>query len=265
MLLLLAKWDAEYFMDTPSTFYKRSSYVLKTQSHDPDTPTYMEALSGKNSEEYFKAMRNEIHSLMIRDTWEIVLMKSVADHNVFPGTWSFKCKSKPDWTISKFKARYCVRGDIQKILSPRPLNLYSPVVQWSTVRLILILQCIIGLQSQSIDFTDSFDQVDIPSGYPFLIELTRYFNSDGGQDDVVLKLKKSIYGQARAARLWYGKLRNGFLDCGFVMSKVDLCLFMSKSMVYVVYVDNFLFWAGSQSNIYNIMKSFKEDGPSYNW
>ena len=50
----------------------------------------MEALSGENSEEYFKAMDDEIQSLMRRDTWEIVSRESVADHNVLPGTWSFK-------------------------------------------------------------------------------------------------------------------------------------------------------------------------------
>ena len=86
----------------------RESYALKNQSHDPDTPTYMEALSGKNSEEYFKSMDDEIQSLMRRDAWEIVSRKSVADHNVLPGTWSFNCKRKPDWTIRKSKARYCV-------------------------------------------------------------------------------------------------------------------------------------------------------------
>ena len=51
VLSLLADWDAEDFMDTPSTFHMRKSYVLKTHIHDPDTPTYMEALSGENSEE----------------------------------------------------------------------------------------------------------------------------------------------------------------------------------------------------------------------
>ena len=59
-------------MDTPSTFHKREYYVLKSQSYDPDTPNYMEALSGENTDEYFKAMYDEIQSLMIRDTWEIV-------------------------------------------------------------------------------------------------------------------------------------------------------------------------------------------------
>ena len=36
ILSLQAEWDAE-----------RESYAIKTQSHDPDTPIYMEALSGE--------------------------------------------------------------------------------------------------------------------------------------------------------------------------------------------------------------------------
>ena len=68
------------------------------------------------------------------------------------------------------------------------------------------------------------------------------FKSDEGQHDVVLKLKKILYGQAKAARLWYEKLRNDLLERSFVMSKVDLCLFMSKTVICVVYVDDCLFW-----------------------
>ena len=48
ILSLLAEWDAEDCMDTPSTFHMKESYALKTQSHDPDTPTYIKALSGEN-------------------------------------------------------------------------------------------------------------------------------------------------------------------------------------------------------------------------
>ena len=89
ILSLLSEWDAEYCMDTPSTFHMRWLYALKNQIHDPDTPTYMEELSGKNLEEYFKAMDDEIQSIMRRYTWEIVLRKSVADNIVLPGSWSF--------------------------------------------------------------------------------------------------------------------------------------------------------------------------------
>ena len=53
----------------------------------------------------------------------------------------------------------------------------------------LILQCILGFQSQIIDFKNEFDQSGIPSGEPLFIELPRDFKSDGGQCDVVLILK----------------------------------------------------------------------------
>ena len=92
-----------------------------------------------------------------------------------------------------------------------------------------------------------------------------YFKSDGGQDNAVLKLNKSLYGQDEAARLWYEKLQNGFLDRSFLMSKMYHCLFMSKTFICVIYVDDFLFWERSQSDIDNVMMSFKEYGPSYNW
>ena len=89
--------------------------------------------------------------------------------------------------------------------------------------------------NQLIDFTNAFSQEDIPSGEPVFIELPRGFKSDGEQGDVFLRLKKSLYGQAKAARLWYEKFWNGFLERGFWMSKVDPCLFMSKTVIYVAY------------------------------
>ena len=151
------------------------------------------------------------------------------------------CKRKPDWTIRKFKARYCVRGGFQKRLSPESLDLYYPLVQWVIVILMLILQCILGFQSQSIDFTNAFAQADIPSGEPVLIEITRDFKSDGGQCGVVIRLNKSLYGQAQAAHLWYENLLNGLVDSGFVVIRVDPCIFISKTVFCMVYVDDCLF------------------------
>ena len=96
ILSLLAEWDEEYCMDTPSMFHMREYYVIKYKIHDPDTPTYMDSLSGENAEESLKVMDDEIQILVRRDTWYIVLRKSVVDQNVLPGTCYFKYKSKPD-------------------------------------------------------------------------------------------------------------------------------------------------------------------------
>ena len=165
----------------------REYYVLKSQSHGTDTTTHMKALSGENTEEYFKATYDEINSIIRRDIWEIVLRESIADQNVLLGTCSLKCKKKPDWTIRKFKAKYFVRGEVQRRLSTEPLNSYSTVVQWATVRLMLILQCILDLQSQSIDFANAFALENTPSGDPIFIEITRDLKSDVVQYDVVLR------------------------------------------------------------------------------
>ena len=67
----------------------------------------------------------------------------------------------------------------------------------------MILKYILGLHSKIIDFTNAFAQADITSGETVFIGLPRDFNSGGGQGDVVLGLKKILYGQAEATRLWY--------------------------------------------------------------
>ena len=202
---------------------------------------------------------------MRRYTWGIFLRKSIANQNVIPGIGSFKCKSKPDWMNRKYKARYCVIVDVQNRLSPqtqeRILQWFSGT-QWGWC---WFLQCILGLQSQIIDFANAFAQADIPSGKTVFIELPGNFKSDGGKCDVVLRLKKILYGQAEVAHLWYEKLWNGLLEYDFGVSKVDPWLFISKTVISVVYVAGFLFWARSQSEIDNLMRPFKEDCPSYNW
>ena len=61
------------------------------------------------------------------------------------------------------------------------------------------------------------------------------------------------------------KFAEYFVRTRFLMSKVYPCLFMTKTIICVVYVGDRIFWARSQSEIDNSMNSFKEDGPSYNW
>ena len=38
-------------MDATSTFHIREYYIIKYQIYDPDTPIYMEALSGEHMDE----------------------------------------------------------------------------------------------------------------------------------------------------------------------------------------------------------------------
>ena len=105
----------------------------------------------------------------------------------------------------------------------------------------LILQCILDLQSQSIDLKNAFAQADIPSVDPVWIELPKDFNSNGVQWNFFFRFKKILYGQAKASLFLYKNLWIGLLDHSFVVSKVYPCLFMSKNINFMVYVDDFLF------------------------
>ena len=137
---------------------------------------------------------------------------------------------------------FCERGCPEETFSCTSDPVFSscPLVQ-SEVDVDFAVYYSFISQSQNIDFTNDFSQAYIPSGEPFFIELLRDFKSDGGQCDVVIRSKKILFGQAESARLWYEKLRNGLLERVFVTIKVASCLFVSKTVICVVYVDDCLF------------------------
>ena len=50
-----------------------------------------------------------------------------------------------------------------------------------------------------------------------------------------------------------------------VMSNLDPCLFLSKDIVCICYVDDCLFFAHKQEKLDELLKSFKDDSDEYNW
>ena len=61
----------------------------------------------------------------------------------------------------------------------------------------LIFQCILGLQSQSIDSTNAFAQADITSEGTVFIEFPRDFMSDGRKHDAIIRENKSYVVQPK--------------------------------------------------------------------
>ena len=96
-------------------------------------------MNGPYADDYWKAAEAEIMTLESKDSWTVV--ERTDDMNVLPSTWAFKLKRFPDGTVKKFKGRFCARGDKQ-IEGIDFFETYSPVVQWTTIRLMLILECV---------------------------------------------------------------------------------------------------------------------------
>ena len=86
-------------------------------------------------------------------------------------------------------ARFCVHGDLQQKYNLAESDVYSPVVNWSTIRLMLVLTQQLGLSTVHLDFSNAFAQADIPEGTEVFIEPPPRYST---QNDMVLKLNKSL-------------------------------------------------------------------------
>ena len=68
---------------------------------------------------------------------------------------------------------------------------FAPVVQWSTVRLVMILASMLHLESRQIDFTQAFTQADVEEAV--YMRLPQGWQVDD-TDNWCIKLKKNLYG-----------------------------------------------------------------------
>jgi hypothetical protein len=64
--------------------------------------------------------------------------------NVISSIWAFKLKRFPACMVKKFKAHFCAHGD-QQLEGIDFFETYAPVVQWTTLRLTLILEILLNL------------------------------------------------------------------------------------------------------------------------
>ena len=220
---------------TPNVFQASmliSADSFKASTGDPDTLSWDQAMSDvENLDKWMAAALKEISSLENHGTWEIDDVAN-AKTKILPGTWVFRIKRAPDGSILKFKARYCVRGDLQVEQN----ETYAPVVGWSTIRLFLILSILLHWETRAIDFSQAFVQAFLKS--PVWIHLPRGFHT-GAATKKCLKLVKSLYGLAEAPRLWYLHLFDALVNkLGFTQSKIDPCLLMKRGMMIVVFVDD---------------------------
>eukprot|EP00804_Cyclotella_cryptica_P015875 CCRYP_006378-RA/>CCRYP_006378-RA protein AED:0.13 eAED:-0.06 QI:0/-1/0/1/-1/0/1/0/145 len=123
--------------------------------------------------------------------WEVVEHPEGASG--IDSTWAFRIKCFPDGLVKKFKAHFCVRGD-QQVHGIDFFETYAPVVQWTMVRLMLILEVLLSLKSKQGDITAAFVHADVEEGENIYVEMPCGVRKQGK----VLKLKKTMYGYAKA-------------------------------------------------------------------
>jgi hypothetical protein len=211
-------------------------------------------MKGPDQAGFRLAMKDEWDQLLKKETWDILDRQEALDKNanIIGLTWVYKRKRFPDGSIRKLKARMCARGD-QQIKNVDYFDTYAPVVSWSTVRTLLTISCVLGLETKQVDYTLAFCQAKLND--PIYIDFPQGYQQSGK----VLRLKKSLYGLTVAPKLFFETLTEALGKRGVVASTTDPCMFVHKDMICLVYVDDCLFFSKDKSNIDKMIASLAED------
>jgi hypothetical protein len=156
MFALLAKELTE--IDTGILDYHHP-LAFSAKANDEDTPNYRQAMSGPDCDGYLDAMELEMAQLRAKKTRTVVPRTEALalGANIIGSTWVLKRKRYPDGSVRKLKARLCARGD-QQVHGVDYFDTYAPVVSWTTVRTLLTMSCLLGLETQQVDYTLAFCQ-----------------------------------------------------------------------------------------------------------
>ena len=228
----------------------------KTGISSADNPSWEEAMNGDEAEGYWEAAKLEIATLEKMKAWDVVDRSSVPKgQRVLPGLWALKKKRLPSGEVRKLKARFTVRGDKQ-IAGVDFNETWAPVCKWTTVRMMFILQLMLGLKSSAADVECAFLHGTLPPEEQVYVEMPKGFV----QPNKVLKLRQSLYGLKQAPRCFWEYLTKVMEENGMQQSKFDSCLFVGEKVIALAYVDDILFWSKDESDITDMMVNLRESG-----
>ena len=196
--------------------------------------TYKEAINGLEKEQWLQAMQSEWDSLKNNKTWKLVYPPP--NRSVLKGRWVFKKKLGVDGKVVRYKARWVVKGFLQR-QGIDYNETYSGVIKPITSNILLALAAKYDWEVDLVDIVTAFLYAGVKER--ILVEQPTGFEEDPTR---VCLLLKALYGLKQSPREWYENLSEFLIGLGFVRSQYDSCLFLFKSdqgIVFVaVYVDD---------------------------
>ena len=200
------------------------------------------------------AMKEELDAMEANNTWEVTPLPK-GKHTI-GCRWVYRVKRKQDGSVDRYKARLVAKGYTQQAGIDFQ-DTFSPVAKLTTVRVLLALAAVKGWRLLQLDVNnaflngDLFEEVymDLPLGY----------HTKG--ENLVCKLKKSIYGLRQASRQWFHKFSSAIINAGFTQSKSDYSLFYTGSgdsyVALLVYVDDIIITSKDPAAITNVQLSLQ--------
>jgi len=244
-------------------------FSLSAKMDSEDYPSFKEILRMDSEErsKWFDSMDEELGALFESGACEFVDRQEVLrmKKEIIKTTWAFRKKRKPSGEVTRYKSRLCVRGDLQKAQGDYTIDeTFAPVVEWMTVRLMFTLALVEGWHTASIDFKNAFTQAKLPE--PIYLDLPPGFlEANPTYKDKAIRVKTSLYGERRAANLWYRKVRSTLCDdLHFKVSDQDPCLFIRNDCILMLYVDDAILNARNEASLQKVLQQLKDHGYDFN-
>lgn len=218
-----------------------------------DVPqTLQEALNSSKSEQWAKAMKEEMDSMVENDTF--ILTPLPEGKHAVGGRWVYAVKENPVETI--YKARYVAKGYSQ-VAGIDYNETFSPTADMTSVRVLMQLTAQYNLELHQMDVKTAY--LHAPIDCEIYMEQPEGFEMKSKTGEkLVCKLNKSLYGLKQSGRNWNKMLHDFLIENGFVQNTADYCVYSKHSegerIILIVWVDD-LILAASHGQI---LKSVKE-------
>ena len=160
-------------------------------------------------------------SLQENKVWELTTLSP--GKKAISCKWVYKVKTNYDGSIERYKARLVARGFDQKFGSDYD-ETFCPVVRLESLRSLIALSTQRGLELHHVDVATAFLNgtlqreiyMEQPTGY-----------EKEGEEHLVCRLRKSIYGLKQSSRCWNMALDTHLRNMGFFQSKSNPCIYVS--------------------------------------
>jgi hypothetical protein len=202
-----------------------------------------EALEGDHAADWKAAADAEFNSLQANDTWDLVSLPT--GRRALTSRWVFKVKRDEMGKVDRYKGRLVARGFAQQHGVDYE-ETYSPVVRFDTIRALLAHAVQSGLHVHQMDVETAFLNGELEEEV-FMQQPEGY--AEPGKEDLVCRLKKSLYGLKQSPRCWNKAFRDYMEESKFVQATADACVFVRGDTIVAVYVDDLILLAPSEKEL----------------
>lgn len=233
-------------------------FVTHAATMDPDTLYLHQARKEHDWKHFREAMRIEVNAHISNNSFVLYPREKVSDPaDILPAVWAMKRNRRVAMgEVYKWKARLNIDGSKQ--FEGRHYNAsYSPVASWDAIRILMAISLANDWKSKQIDFVQAFTQAPVERSIYMKILKGIKVKGFRNKEDYVLKIKKNIYGQVQAGKVWYTYLTNILCSIGFCKSKYDECILFKGNMVYVLYTDDTIIMGPSEDEINTCIQDMK--------